>query len=115
MLQLKVNKTKPYICQYCGENRDLSQLTYDHVVPKSQWDYTKNGSPTNWTNIVTACLNCNRKKGNKTPKQANMPLLNLPHKPSKSIKYLPLKTYLSKIKDEIPPEWMAYLPQSYIS
>jgi len=104
-----------YICQYCGENKDLSQLTYDHVVPKSQWDYTKNGSPTNWTNIVTACLSCNRKKGNKTPKQANMPLLNLPHKPSKSIKYLPLKTYLSKIKDEIPSEWMAYLPQSYIS
>ena len=103
------------MCQYCGENKDLSQLTYDHVVPKSQWDYSKNGSPTNWTNIVTACLSCNRKKGNKTPKQANMPLLNLPHKPSKSIKYLPLKTYLSKIKDEIPPEWMNYLPQSYIS
>lgn len=102
-------------CQYCGKNMQDKYLTYDHVIPKSQWDYTKSGSPTNWTNIVTACLDCNRKKGNNTPKQANMPLINLPYKPSKSIKYLPLKTYLSKIKNEIPQEWITYLPGSYIA
>lgn len=100
-------------CQYCGKNLDNKYLTYDHVIPKSQWNYDQNGSPTNWTNIVTACLNCNSKKGNKTPKQANMPLINLPYKPLKSTKYLPLKTYLTKIKNEIPSEWLIYLPGSY--
>jgi 5-methylcytosine-specific restriction endonuclease McrA len=103
-----------YICQYCGISKELSELTYDHVIPKSQWDYN-NGTPTNWTNIVTACLSCNRKKGNKTPKQANMPLLDLPYRPTKTTKYLPLHTYLSKIKEEIPVEWNTYLPASYLS
>jgi 5-methylcytosine-specific restriction endonuclease McrA len=103
-----------HTCQYCGEYKDMAQLTYDHVIPKSQWDYS-NGTPTNWTNIVTACLACNRKKGSKTPKQANMPLLNLPYRPTKTAKYLPLKSYLSKIKEEIPEEWTLYLPAAYLS
>lgn len=100
-------------CQYCGSHKDMSQLTYDHVIPRSQWNYN-NGSPTTWTNVVTACVNCNRKKGNRTPKQANMPLLTLPVKPKKNIKYLPLTSYLSKIKGEIPQEWSIYLPPSYL-
>lgn len=100
-------------CQYCGDQKEMNQLTYDHVVPRSQWNY-KNGSPTTWTNVVTACVDCNRKKGNKTPKQANMPLLNLPIKPRKNIKYLPLTSYLAKIKTDIPHEWSLYLPPSYL-
>ena len=101
-------------CQYCGHTKEIRQLTYDHVIPKSQWDYS-NGTPTNWTNIVTACLPCNTKKGSRTPKQANMPLLNLPYRPNKTIKYLPLRSYLSKIREEIPEEWTLYLPASYLS
>lgn len=104
-----------FTCQYCGNIYDANNLTYDHVVPKSQWDYGSCGTPTNWTNIVTACLSCNRKKGSRTPKQANMPLINLPHKPNKSTKYLPLRAYLLKIKDQIPVEWQNYLPGSYIA
>lgn len=104
-----------FTCQYCGIIYDVNNLTYDHVVPKSQWDYSKSGTPTTWTNIVTSCLHCNRRKGNRTPKQANMPLLNLPHKPVKSLKYLPLRSYLLKIKEEIPVEWETYLPRAYIA
>lgn len=101
-----------YCCQYCGNKFDINQLTYDHVVPKSLWN-NNNYSPTTWTNIVTACVLCNRKKGNRTPKQANMPLKNIPIMPQKNIKYLPITTYLNKIKD-IPDEWKLYLPESYI-
>ena len=102
-----------YTCQYCNQTFDNKQLTYDHVVPKSKWNYN-NGSPTIWTNIVTACVECNRKKGNRTPKQANMPLINLPIKPFKTSRYLPIAHHLRKIKDTIPVEWTLYLPKSYL-
>jgi hypothetical protein len=101
-----------HTCQYCGNKFSINNLTYDHVIPKSQWNYDA-GSPTSWTNIVTACVNCNRKKGSRTPKQANMPLINLPIKPQKTQKYLPIAHHLFKIKDEIPEEWLVYLPESY--
>lgn len=101
-----------YTCQYCGKEHDISKLTYDHIVPKSLWR-KYDGSPTTWTNIVTACTTCNRKKGNKTPKQANMPLLNLPVIPRKSAKYLPVSGLLNKIRQDIPVEWSLYLPESY--
>jgi hypothetical protein len=101
-----------YTCQYCNNIFDHKQLTYDHVIPKSKWDYN-HGSPTIWTNIVTACLDCNRKKSNRDPKQANMSLQNLPIKPFKTHRYLPIAHHLRKIKDNIPKEWVLYLPQSY--
>lgn len=101
-----------HTCQYCKQKFLAQELTYDHVVPKSLWNYDY-GSPTCWTNIVTACIDCNRRKGNRTPKQANMPLYNLPYKPTKVSKYLPISHSLSKIKDQIPSEWKIYLPESY--
>lgn len=103
-----------YTCQYCGDKKDINQLTYDHVIPKSNFKNTNNGnSPTCWTNIVTACVSCNRKKSNKTPKQANMPLINLPIEPQKHFKYLPVTRHLATIRSNIPNEWLLYLPESY--
>lgn len=102
-----------YTCQYCGIRHDISKLTYDHVIPKSKWTDEKS-SPTCWTNIVTACVNCNRKKGDKTPKQANMPIKNLPIAPVKNSKFLPLTTFLLNIRPDIPEEWYIYLPDSYL-
>jgi len=55
-----------YQCQYCAESKHASDLTYDHVIPKSR------GGKTAWENIVTCCLPCNKKKGGRTPKQARM-------------------------------------------
>lgn len=101
-----------YTCQYCNKQYDYKFLTYDHVIPKSKWKGTT--SPTSWTNIVTACVDCNRIKGSRTPKQANMPLVKLPIQPNKNIKYLPVASLLIKIKDEIPDEWKLYLPDSYL-
>lgn len=103
-----------YTCQYCGKVFENKELTYDHVIPKSKWN-SNQGSPTGWTNIVTACRNCNRKKGNRTPKEANMPLISLPIKPNKTSKYLPISHQLRKIIEDIPEEWKTYLPNSYFN
>jgi hypothetical protein len=102
-----------YTCQYCNKKKDANVLTYDHVIPKSLWK-DKQGSPTNWTNIVTSCVECNRRKGNRTPKQANMIPQNLPIAPQKSNKYLPITHHLLKIRSDIPIEWTPYLPESYL-
>ena len=100
-----------YTCQYCDKIFSCDQLTYDHVIPKSLWK--ENTSPTNWTNIVTCCIKCNRKKGNKTPSEAKMRLKNIPIRPYKQRKFLPVVQSLLTIKDNIPPEWKTYLPKSY--
>lgn len=102
-----------YTCQYCGEQKNICDLTYDHVIPKSILKYKDNISPTTWTNIVTACRICNTKKGNRTPQQAKMPLKNQPYIPNKSAKYLPVTDLLIKIDKEIPREWFVYLSESY--
>jgi 5-methylcytosine-specific restriction endonuclease McrA len=99
-----------YTCQYCGQKKIISELTYDHVIPKSKWIRNKSDSnPTSWTNIATACKQCNRRKRNRTPEEAKMPLINLPYKPNKSKKYLPIHWHLSKIDMTIPDQWKIYL------
>ena len=65
-----------FSCQYCGNNFLASDLTFDHVVPRSK------GGKTNWTNVVAACGPCNRKKGNKLADLCNMYPLRKPHVPS---------------------------------
>ncbi len=64
-----------YKCCYCGKEFKTNELNLDHVMPKSR------GGLTSWVNIVTACLGCNGRKGNKTPKEAGMKLLVQPSKP----------------------------------
>ena len=49
----------------------------DHVKPKKQ------GGLDTWVNLVAACQACNRKKGNRTPEEAKMPLKRMPRKPNK--------------------------------
>ena len=96
-----------FTCQYCDTKLAINQLTYDHVIPKSQWSLEK--SPTSWTNVVTACRKCNMKKGNKTPVQAGMALKTEPYIPLKSPKYLPIHSQLSTISESIPDSWTIYL------
>ena len=63
-------------CQYCGKRLPTTELSLDHVVPRSQ------GGKTTWDNIVCCCVKCNVKKGGRTPEQAHMPLLYAPYVPS---------------------------------
>lgn len=62
-------------CQYCGVQPGRANLTVDHVLPRSQ------GGQTVWENVVTACRECNHKKGGRTPEQANMELKVKPRQP----------------------------------
>jgi 5-methylcytosine-specific restriction endonuclease McrA len=62
-------------CQYCGCQPGRAHLTMDHVVPRSQ------GGGTSWENVVTACRDCNHRKGGRTPDEANMELLTKPRQP----------------------------------
>ncbi|MFN3841826.1 MAG: HNH endonuclease [Rehaibacterium terrae] len=65
-----------YLCLYCGNEFHRHQLTRDHVVPTSR------GGRDIWENVVTACFQCNSRKGGRTPQQAGMPLLAVPYRPS---------------------------------
>ena len=62
-----------YICVYCGSTKEL---TIDHVIPVSR------GGKYSFENCVTACKPCNNKKGNKTPREANMFLKKQPYAPT---------------------------------
>lgn len=85
-------------CQYCGERFKREDLTFDHVIPVSQ------GGTKTWENIVTACVECNRKKSNRTPGQAGMALLCPPRRPP-SLVMLRLSIGLKRA----PESWASYL------
>jgi len=65
-------------CQYCGRRMPTSQLSMDHVIPRSR------GGQTTWDNVVCACLGCNVRKGGRTPKEAHMKLDCKPVRPKRS-------------------------------
>ncbi len=46
-------------CQYCGVVLPSSELTLDHVIPRSR------GGNSTWENLVACCHACNRRKGNR--------------------------------------------------
>ena len=62
------------------------------------------GGRTEWTNIVTCCMECNRRKGGKIPHEAGMTLLRRPAKPE----WLPILRITINIK-QAPESWFDYL------
>lgn len=73
--RLNIFTRDQFKCQYCGEQFESEDLTFDHVVPVSQ------GGKKSWENIVSACVECNSKKEGRTPQQAGMKLLKKPKQP----------------------------------
>lgn len=65
-------------CMYCGTRLPTSELTIDHVVPRSQ------GGVDTWENLVAACRGCNARKGGRTPEQAGMSLVRQPRAPKRN-------------------------------
>lgn len=87
-------------CQYCGEEPGAKQLTIDHVMPRSR------GGRTSWDNVVTACGECNRRKGSRTPQEARMVLRSAPERPL----FLPYGfPSVGGALVAAPPEWAAWL------
>lgn len=64
-----------FTCQYCGERPHRSLLNLDHVVPRAL------GGKTTWENVVCSCVDCNRRKGGRTPEQAKLRLRRRPERP----------------------------------
>jgi len=62
-------------CQYCARKPHRAELNLDHVVPRSL------GGRSTWENVVTSCVDCNRRKGGRTPRQAHLKLLRKPERP----------------------------------
>jgi 5-methylcytosine-specific restriction endonuclease McrA len=69
-------KRDRYTCQYCGLQPGPEELTVDHVVPRSR------GGVSSWENCVLACVECNKRKADRTPLQAGMKMRKTPRKPS---------------------------------
>ena len=69
-------KRDKYTCMYCGVQPGPDELTVDHVMPKSR------GGVSSWENCALACVECNKRKANRTPEEAGMKLRRVPKKPS---------------------------------
>jgi 5-methylcytosine-specific restriction endonuclease McrA len=84
-------------CQYCGERLPRSELTIDHVIPRSL------GGKSTWENVVCCCIDCNRRKGGRNPEDARMRLINKPKRPlwsplsNMSVRYKEWEPFLSFI------------------
>ena len=73
--RLNIMSRDGFQCQYCGKKPERAELNLDHVVPRS------GGGKSTWENVVTSCIDCNGKKGGRTPSQAGMQLLGSPERP----------------------------------
>ena len=66
-----------HVCAYCGEHfPNYHLLSRDHIVPRSK------GGENTWMNVVTACKDCNSRKGHKSLKEVRMELIYSPYVPS---------------------------------
>ena len=88
-------------CQYCGRKFPTTELSLDHVKPKSQ------GGRSSWENIVCCCLKCNVKKGGRTPEQAHMHLITKPVKPKRS------PVINIRLADQRYASWKQFLDNAY--
>jgi len=88
-------------CQYCGQRFAKSDLTIDHVLPRSR------GGRDTWANLVLACVRCNIRKANRTPEEAHMHLLKRPTVPR----------WLPRFGTQIPREelmsWQRFVDLAY--
>ena len=73
--RLNIFARDKFTCQYCGRRPLRSELNLDHVIPRSL------GGRTTWENVVASCVDCNRRKGGRTPEQAKLRLLRRPTRP----------------------------------
>jgi len=86
-----------HACQYCGYKGD--KLSIDHVLPRSR------GGIDSWDNVTTACLPCNVRKGNRTPREAGMALVRPPHRPLSGLSFEANR----QIRAGRNKEWAKYL------
>lgn len=90
-------------CQYCGKRFPTSELSLDHILPSSR------GGDTSWENLACACIDCNVKKGGRTPEEAHMKLIRPAVRPKQS----PLLAV--KLDNPKYQSWRTFLNNAYWS
>jgi 5-methylcytosine-specific restriction endonuclease McrA len=98
MRRLRIYIRDRHRCQYCGERKGAQDLTLDHIFPRSR------GGDNSPVNVVTACVGCNQRKGDRTPEEARMPLLT-----TQSALRVRLERVVLCHYAETRPEWRPYL------
>ena len=88
-------------CQYCGRKFPTSELSLDHIVPRSR------GGSSGWTNVVCCCVKCNVRKGGRLPQETRMRLIAEPVKPKRS----PAVTI--RLSSEKYASWKQFLDTAY--
>ncbi len=83
-----------WTCQYCGSER--AGLTVDHVIPRSR------GGESVWENIVASCAPCNRRKGNRLPREIEMHPKTTPRPPGPNV-------FIRVAAPKVPSSWEPYL------
>src|SRR5512134_2760554 len=87
-----------YTCQYCLKPLPSSELTLDHVIPRSR------SGETTWENLVACCHHCNNRKGSRTPEEAGMKLSRQPRPFS-----LHTSRHLMRMLGKGDAQWRKYL------
>jgi 5-methylcytosine-specific restriction endonuclease McrA len=85
-------------CQYCGDVLETSEYTLDHIVPRAL------GGTTIWTNVVLACVPCNKEKGCRPLKATDLRLRSTPKEPSIWDKRFNFKLHIKRLR----PEWQPW-------
>lgn len=86
-----------WTCGYCSQKFNIKDLTLDHVIPRSK------GGKTSFENVITCCKECNLRKGNRSPQDANMVLKRKPAVPD----WLPLLSFKISV-NAVPEIWANY-------
>ena len=83
-----------WTCQYCGSDRH--GLTVDHVIPRSR------GGESVWENIVASLAPCNRRKGNRLPREIQMHSRSMRRAPGPNV-------FIRVAAPKVPASWEPYL------
>ncbi len=97
-LRTKIFIRDHYRCQYCGLRGSPTELSIDHILPRSR------GGRTSPDNLCVACKPCNSRKGDRLPAEARMPLLTEP-----SALMYDLDLTAIRHAAESRPEWLKYV------
>ena len=109
-LRLKVPMTRRNIairdnssCQYCGVVLETADYTIDHIVPRAR------GGSSVWTNLVLACAQCNKRKSDRTPREAGLALRQRPMEPNQFVPRFNFRLHIHALR----PEWSDYKAYIY--
>lgn len=92
-------------CQYCNKEIPISEMHWDHVIPRAH------GGKTVWENIVCCCRSCNAKKADRELKECGLKLKRKPTAPySDCTLYKSIHNRMRRTTNSFPHDsWKDYL------